>query len=235
MENRKLLLKIGSAILAGLWTLSSVLDIVDRYKTEGSQVLSNLASAPYELIVVLAGLTVFPLWLGYQFHAWRSKKTAVTPTSGVVGYGKRIEVKNKVFQDQDVFIDGHSWTNCKFIHCNIILERGDFDLIQPHFDGCTLTVRGPAEGILRLERAWFPRANLPPLLAPIEREEQKKRGSATPQTFPLFEIEEKGHDIDIIGGTYENVDRLVKMGKESHKVRVINPKVTRKKRRFWFW
>lgn len=85
------------------------------------------------------------------------------PTEKLVrslSHGRRIVVKGKTLKNQDVYLDGHSWVKCHFDGCNIIMERGDFDLISNSFNNCKLTAKGGAEGILKLAKLFFPQIPL---------------------------------------------------------------------------
>lgn len=73
---------------------------------------------------------------------------------------KRIQVRGKTFENQDVNLDGHTWMDCKFINCNIIVEWGDFDLISNTFDHCRLIAKRGAEGILKVAKVFFPQIPL---------------------------------------------------------------------------
>lgn len=68
----------------------------------------------------------------------------------------REKVANEKFHDQDISLDGKSWFSCNFYNCNIILERGDFDLALCKFNGCKLTAKGNAISILKVAKLFFP-------------------------------------------------------------------------------
>lgn len=72
----------------------------------------------------------------------------------------KIPVRNQTFKDEDVYLDGHNWFNCKFYNCNIIIERGEFDVVQCTFDGCKLVAKGNAVSILKIARLFFPQIPL---------------------------------------------------------------------------
>lgn len=154
---KRILYSIPTAII----TLASLNELLARTPQLPSGVtLYNLA------LVALVGVFAFPLWIAYQLGIWRNKKRSGTvlkgspppeaPKYALPEHPTRIRVEKKVFENQDVYIDGHSWIDCKFIKCNIIAERGDFDLVSNSFDGCRLSVKGPAEGIIRLAKGFFP-------------------------------------------------------------------------------
>lgn len=72
----------------------------------------------------------------------------------------RIKVEHKTFKNEDMYMDGHSWFRCKFINCNIIIERGDFDVIFCNFDKCKLTAKGNAVAILKMAKLFYPQIPL---------------------------------------------------------------------------
>lgn len=90
------------------------------------------------------------------------------------------------------------------------------DLLTQIVSGAVLLLLAGAVGfwIKNSRNKQRPTLEDAPKTAPLEK-----------ASFPIFEIEEKGHDIDIIGGTYKNIDSLAKMGKESHDIHIIDPHV----------
>ena len=72
----------------------------------------------------------------------------------------KIPIRNQTFNNEDVYLDGHSWFNCKFDKCNIIIERGEFDLVQCSFDSCKLTAKGNAIAILKVAKLFYPQIPL---------------------------------------------------------------------------
>ncbi len=63
---------------------------------------------------------------------------------------KRIIVKKEEFKDQDIRLDGHSWSDCIFRGCIVIVEKGDFDLIHCDFHECKLSLDGGAVAIAKV-------------------------------------------------------------------------------------
>lgn len=68
----------------------------------------------------------------------------------------KIPVEHQTFTDDDIYLDEHSWFDCKFINCRIIIERGEFDLIQCSFDTCKLIAKGNAISIIKLLKLFYP-------------------------------------------------------------------------------
>ena len=75
-----------------------------------------------------------------------------------MGYANmtRIDVIEGTFKNQNVNLDGHNWTRCKFMSCNIIIEYGDYSVIGCHFNDCKLSAKGNAIGILKIAKLFFP-------------------------------------------------------------------------------
>ena len=62
--------KTGSAIVTMIMTFWAIQEIAKNYG-----VALALPSPPvYQLILTFVALTAFPLWMGYQIHAWRFSK-----------------------------------------------------------------------------------------------------------------------------------------------------------------
>lgn len=68
----------------------------------------------------------------------------------------RIPVRDQTYKNEDIYLDLHSWFDCKFHSCNIIIERGDFDVVNCTFENCRLTAKGNAVAILKLIKIFFP-------------------------------------------------------------------------------
>ena len=81
----------------------------------------------------------------------------------------RILVKEQAFTNEDIYLDGHSWDDCTFRDCNIIMERGDFDCINCLFEHCRLSARGGVVAILKIAKLFYPQIPL------IESEESLNR------------------------------------------------------------
>jgi len=73
---------------------------------------------------------------------------------------KRKLVENQTFKNKDIFLDGHSWKKCGFINCNIIIEKGDYDVIDYDFIKSRLSARGNAVAILKVCKMFFPQIPL---------------------------------------------------------------------------
>ena len=63
---------------------------------------------------------------------------------------KKITVFREMFKGQDIRLDGHHWEDCTFENCNIILEKGYFDIINCNFQNCRLTLDGEAIAIAKV-------------------------------------------------------------------------------------
>ncbi len=59
----------------------------------------------------------------------------------------RIKIDNQSLTSQDVQLDGHSWMNCSFVDCNIIVEIGDYDFEYNELTRCRLTLKGDAAAV----------------------------------------------------------------------------------------
>jgi len=68
----------------------------------------------------------------------------------------KIPVTEKIFRNEDIYLDGHSWKRCLFYNCNIIIERGEYDLIECEFHSCRLTLRGNAIAIAKVLKLFYP-------------------------------------------------------------------------------
>jgi len=69
-------------------------------------------------------------------------------------------MRKQTFRNEDIYLDGHSWFNCKFYDCNVIIERGEFDVLQCEFTRCKLTAKGNAIAILKIAKLFFPQIPL---------------------------------------------------------------------------
>ena len=68
----------------------------------------------------------------------------------------KIPIESQTFKDEDIYLDGHSWFGCKFINCRIIIERGEFDVMQCSFDSCKLVAKGNAVSIVKTLKLFYP-------------------------------------------------------------------------------
>ncbi len=69
---------------------------------------------------------------------------------------KLTKIEHNEFNDQDIRLDGKSWFSCLFYNCNIIMEIGDFEIVDCEFNGCKLTAKGNAIAILKVAKLFFP-------------------------------------------------------------------------------
>jgi hypothetical protein len=66
-------------------------------------------------------------------------------------------IEGKVVRSEDVHLDGHRWLRCRFYDCNIIVERGDFEVLLCEFHRCKLQAKGDrARAILNLAKLFYP-------------------------------------------------------------------------------
>jgi hypothetical protein len=64
--------KAASAIVTGIMTFWAIQEIAKNY---GVALTLPSPAAHQQLALAFLALTAFPLWLGYQIHAWRTKKS----------------------------------------------------------------------------------------------------------------------------------------------------------------
>jgi hypothetical protein len=63
---------------------------------------------------------------------------------------------DQVFMDTRVFLDGGSFTRCRFERCEIIISGYiGCNLVDPRFVDCRWTVSGPAQTTLQLLGALY--------------------------------------------------------------------------------
>ena len=58
--------------------------------------------------------------------------------------------QNKVFRKEVVKLDGHSFKNCEFRECLIVIKRGETELTGCHFKDCKLLLQENALTIGRI-------------------------------------------------------------------------------------
>lgn len=68
----------------------------------------------------------------------------------------RPKISTQSFSKRDIYLDGNDWENCEFNECNIILERGDFSVVNCDFIKCKLTMKGPAIAITKIIKLFYP-------------------------------------------------------------------------------
>lgn len=151
-------------LVIGERLLNPAMDLVSTILASGS-LPKNVFTLGLIGIIAIVAATVLGVilaehsygWLKAANHALQMTKTGQYPN---IDPSKRIQVRGKTFENQDVNLDGHTWIECKFRNCNIIIQWGDFDLISNTFDGCRLTAKGGAEGILKAIKVFFPQMPL---------------------------------------------------------------------------
>lgn len=66
----------------------------------------------------------------------------------------KINYRNKTFEREQVFLDGHSFRNCHFKGCLIILEFGDTEISGCRFENCKLMLKGNAHKIAKIIKTF---------------------------------------------------------------------------------
>ena len=66
----------------------------------------------------------------------------------------KINFKNKKFEKERVSLDGHSFRNCQFKDCLILLDRGDTEISGCRFENCKLMLQGNAYKIARIIKTF---------------------------------------------------------------------------------
>ncbi len=56
----------------------------------------------------------------------------------------------RTIEDISIELDGYSWQSCTFKNCEIILSKGDCDVVGCTFDNCRLTLLDKALGIAKI-------------------------------------------------------------------------------------
>jgi len=59
----------------------------------------------------------------------------------------KVNYQNKIFKKEMVELDGHSFKNCEFRECMIVLRTGDTELKSCHFENCRLILKDNALNI----------------------------------------------------------------------------------------
>jgi len=68
----------------------------------------------------------------------------------------RAEVYQKSYVGEDIRLDGYNWKNCTFTRCKIIIEKGDYSLVNNRFEKCELVAKGNAVSILKVAKLFYP-------------------------------------------------------------------------------
>jgi hypothetical protein len=151
-------------LVIGERLLNPAIDLVSTILASGSPPRNVLALGLIGIIAIIAATVLGVIlaehayrWLKAANDALQMTKTGEYPN---IDPGKRIQVRGKTFENQDVNLDGYTWMDCKFRKCNIIVKWGDFDLLSNTFDQCRLTAKDGAEGILKAAKVFFPQIPL---------------------------------------------------------------------------
>jgi hypothetical protein len=54
------------------------------------------------------------------------------------------------FEGQTIVLDGNEYLRCRFLHCRVVVTRGNFSLSECTFDTCNFEFGGEAENIRTL-------------------------------------------------------------------------------------
>jgi hypothetical protein len=65
---------------------------------------------------------------------------------------------DKVFSNEEVFLDYSIWEKCLFIDCKIQIEYGIFSLNECEFRNCKLELFGKANNISKVILLFYPNA-----------------------------------------------------------------------------
>jgi hypothetical protein len=60
------------------------------------------------------------------------------------------EVRDRVYKQQRVQLDGYIFTNCVFLGCDVFTGRGNFVLRECFFNNCRLYFVGSANRVVKL-------------------------------------------------------------------------------------
>ena len=74
--------------------------------------------------------------------------------TGQRGERMKIKYKNKKFEKEKVSLDGHTFKDCHFKDCIILLERGDTEITGCQFENCKLMLQGNAYRIARIIKTF---------------------------------------------------------------------------------
>lgn len=73
-----------------------------------------------------------------------------------------IEHEGEVFEDQTVFLDGHSFSNCQFVNCRMVVAFGCFAMLgKCSFRRGGWVLMQPVEGAVKFLEYVKTAANLP--------------------------------------------------------------------------
>lgn len=62
----------------------------------------------------------------------------------------QFKVEGKWFYNQTVYLDGYTFSKCRFDNCRVITEKGTFRIENCAFFGCQLVFNAEAFNIIRL-------------------------------------------------------------------------------------
>lgn len=79
--------------------------------------------------------------------------------------------KNQWFFKQDVTLDGYAFENCKFEECRLVVEKGNFRLLNCALSGCIIFYSGDAQRTIQIFQSNIPpamRSGGPALLPAVD-------------------------------------------------------------------
>lgn len=65
-------------------------------------------------------------------------------------------VREHIFENQEVVLDGHDWQSCSFKNCILTVCTGYFNFSNNHLEKCRLNFSGPAIGVLSMIELFYP-------------------------------------------------------------------------------
>jgi len=75
---------------------------------------------------------------------------AVQPPRQPLTLLEAYNVQNRVYKNQQVKLDGYTFTNCAFISCELFTSKGNFHIRSCHFQMSTLYFSGNALNVVKL-------------------------------------------------------------------------------------
>lgn len=74
-------------------------------------------------------------------------------------------IESRVYKNEQLNLDGYTFKNCAFIQCGLHSSKGNFQIIDCHFNGCAATFDGNALRIVRFSALML--ATWEQLIAPF--------------------------------------------------------------------
>lgn len=119
---------------------------VEVAQTRLDQLIGWLLTLPWSATfgVALAS-TLWLIWL-----SWPQEKRSLTIKSSAGTYMRESdgnptmtdsehitlkEIKNRIFHNETIILDGYRYISCTFQHCTLQWEGGEFDVVDPKWEG----------------------------------------------------------------------------------------------------